>query len=236
MKYTLYGYRQDVSCELGLYFDELAILRYIDDFRNTGDMYFEEIEGRKYYWVLYEKMIKDYPTFKTRFKDPVRKVADMMRKGNLNKVLDFKLLHWNGRKKGTYTFFAINEEIYQELIAPIIDKKEVKKEIAPTSEPSSFNDEEEITSENWMIGMELEEEPQPQQEPQQEPYKEEQQQEIFKPSSLNAEKIEEYVNKFDDDVKPYAREYLKGKGELFIPMIKMILNLPKDKQIEKLRK
>ena len=76
------------------------------------------------------------------------------------------------------------------------------------------------------------EEPQPQQEP----YKEEQPQEIYKPSSLNAEKIEEYVNKFDDDVKPYAREYLKGKGELFIPMIKMILNLPKDKQIEKLRK
>ena len=133
-KYTLYGYRQDVSCELGLYFDELAILRYIDDFRNTGKMYFEEIEGRKYYWVLYEKMIDFYPTFKTRFKDPTRKVADMMRKGNLNKVLDFKILHWNGKKKGTYTFFAINEEIYQELIAPIIDKKEVKKEVIPCKE------------------------------------------------------------------------------------------------------
>ena len=219
MKYTLYGYRQDVSCELGLYFDELAILRYIDDFRNTGNMYFEEIEGKKYYWVLYESVVEFYPTFKTRFKDPTRKVADMMRKGNLNKVLDFKLLHWNGRKKGTYTFFAIKEEIYQELIAPIFDEKEVKKEVAPTSEPSSLNADEEITSENWMIGMELEEEPQ---------------QEIFKPSSLNAEKIEEYVNKFDDDVKPYAREYLKGKGELFIPMIKTILKLPKDKQIKRL--
>lgn len=182
-KYTLYGYRQDVSCELGLYFDELAILRYIDDFRNTGKMYFEEIEGRKYYWVLYEKMIDFYPTFKTRFKDPTRKVADMMRKGNLNKVLDFKILHWNGKKKGTYTFFAINEEIYQELIAPIIDKKEVKKEVAPTKE-----------------------------EPQQEPYKE-QVQEIYKPSSLNAEEIEEYVNKFSDKVKPYVRKYLEGKTE-----------------------
>lgn len=226
MKYTLYGYRQDIACELGLYFDELAILRYIDDFRNTGDMYFEEIEGRKYYWVLYEKIIKDYPTFKTRFKDPVRKVADMMRKGNLNKVLDFKLLHWNGRKKGTYTFFAIKEDIYQELIAPIIDKKEVKKEVAPTKE-------------------EPQPQPQPQQKPQQNKPASYDQEELIKkmknevneqkPSSLNAEEIEECINAFDDDVKPYVREYLKAKGELFAPMLKLILKSPKDEQIKKLR-
>lgn len=34
--------------------------------------------------------------------------------------------------------------------------KNAQQEVAPTSEPSSFNADEEVTSENWMIGMELE--------------------------------------------------------------------------------
>ena len=59
MKYTIYGYRQDVSFELGLYFDELAILRYFDDFRRTGKMYSEEVDGKTYYWVIYEKIAED---------------------------------------------------------------------------------------------------------------------------------------------------------------------------------
>lgn len=130
MKYTIYGYRQDVSFELGLYFDELAILRYFDDFRRTGKMYSEEVDGKTYYWVIYEKIAEEFPTFKLRFKDPVRKIASLMKNGNLSKVLESKTLYWNGKQKGTFSFFAINEEVYNRLIAPVFDKEVVscKKE------------------------------------------------------------------------------------------------------------
>lgn len=89
-------------------------------------------------------------------------------------------------------FFKNTKEVEKRLIT-LTDKikiepqeiqKEAQKEVAPTKE-----------------------------EPQQEPYKEEQVQEIYKPSSLNAEEIEEYVNKFSDKVKPYVRKYLEGKTE-----------------------
>lgn len=118
-------------------------------------------------------------------------------------------------------FFKNTKEVEKRLITltdkikiePQETQKEAQQEVAPTKE-------------------------EPQQKPykEEQPYKEEPQQEIYKSSSLNAEKIEEYINAFDDDVKPYAREYLKGKGELFIPIIKLILNLPKNEQIKKLRK
>ena len=139
MKYTIYGYRQDVAFKLGLYFDELAILRYFDDFRNTGKMYTKEIDGKKYHWVIYEKIVEDYPVFKLKFKDPVRKVASMMKKGSLSKVLLSKTLHWNGLQRGTFSFFAINEDVYNELVSPILNKevapcKEEQLEVAPTME------------------------------------------------------------------------------------------------------
>lgn len=152
-------------------------------------------------------------------------ITNLKRKGYIEVKLFFK-----NTKEVEKRLITLTDKIK---IEPQETQKEAQQEVAPTSEPSSLNADEEVTSENWMIGMELEEEPQ--QEPQQEPYKEELQ-EIYKPSPLNAEEIEEYINAFDDDVKPYAREYLQGKGKLFIPLLKSILKLPKDKQIERLRK
>ena len=39
-------------------------------------------------------------------------------------------MYWNGKQKGTFSFFAINEEVYNRLIAPVFDKEVVscKKE------------------------------------------------------------------------------------------------------------
>ena len=109
-------YNQEVAFELGLYFDDLAILRYFDNFRKSGKMYKREIDGEIYYWIVYEKIVEDYPLFKLRFKNPTRKVAEMMRDGSLNKVLKNKTLHWNGKQKGTFSFYAINHEVYNRLI------------------------------------------------------------------------------------------------------------------------
>jgi hypothetical protein len=61
-----------------------------------------------------------------------------MKNGNLNKVLESKTLYWNGKQKGTFSFFAINEEVYNRLIAPIFDKEVIscKKERSRNKQPN----------------------------------------------------------------------------------------------------
>lgn len=61
MRKWIHGYKQDVAIEYGLSNDELLILRHFEDFVNSHkmDSFFDGKD--MYYWVNYEKFLKDLP-------------------------------------------------------------------------------------------------------------------------------------------------------------------------------
>ncbi|MDY2737541.1 conserved phage C-terminal domain-containing protein [Intestinibacter sp.] len=61
MRKWIHGYKQDVAIEYGLSNDELLILRHFEDFANSHkmDSFFDGKD--MYYWVNYEKFLKDLP-------------------------------------------------------------------------------------------------------------------------------------------------------------------------------
>ena len=53
MKYTMLGFSQKSSDELGLDILDLAILRWFIDFKNSGTMKVKRLQGENYYWISY---------------------------------------------------------------------------------------------------------------------------------------------------------------------------------------
>ena len=58
MKYTMLGFSQQIAADYGLDLNDLAILRWFVDFKESGNMRSMEIDGDVYYWVFYEKNIR----------------------------------------------------------------------------------------------------------------------------------------------------------------------------------
>ena len=56
MKYTMLGFSQQIAADYGLDLNDLAILRWFVDFKESGNMRSMEIDRNVYYWVLYEKI------------------------------------------------------------------------------------------------------------------------------------------------------------------------------------
>ena len=56
MKYTMLGFSQQIAADYGLDLNDLAILRWFVDFKESGNMHSMEIDGDVYYWVFCEKI------------------------------------------------------------------------------------------------------------------------------------------------------------------------------------
>ena len=107
MKYTMLGFSQQIAADYGLDLNDLAILRWFVDFKESGNMRSMEIDGDVYYWVFYEKISEELFIIK------LQKSAIYKR---LKKMCDCDIL----KKKtvscgGNYSYFALGEN-YQELI------------------------------------------------------------------------------------------------------------------------
>ena len=59
MKYTMLGFSQQIAADYGLDLNDLAILRWFVDFKESGNMRSMEIDRNVYYWVLYEKILEE---------------------------------------------------------------------------------------------------------------------------------------------------------------------------------
>lgn len=59
MKYTMLGFSQKSSDELGLDILDLAILRWFIDFKNSGTMKVKRLQGENYYWISYKAISED---------------------------------------------------------------------------------------------------------------------------------------------------------------------------------
>ena len=117
MKYNISGFDQSAMIELGLNADDLNILRWFIDFKDSGKMlkeYFIE-ENCFYYWINYNGLIEAFPYLfvNCNTEETKKKKLQRLLNGNISKILKKKLIK---NKKGTYTFSALNEINYQKLL------------------------------------------------------------------------------------------------------------------------
>ena len=133
MKYTMLGFSQQIAADYGLDLNDLAILRWFVDFKESGNMRSMEIDGDVYYWVFYEKISEELFIIK------LQKSAIYKR---LKKMCDCDIL----KKKtvscgGNYSYFALGEN-YQELIKSqkyIKTKSPKKNNTSPDENTTSGN-------------------------------------------------------------------------------------------------
>ena len=134
MKYTMLGFSQQIAADYGLDLNDLAILRWFVDFKESGNMRSMEIDGNVYYWVFHEKISEELFIIK------LQKSAIYKR---LKKMCDCDIL----KKKtvscgGNYSYFALGEN-YQELIKSqkyIKTKSPKKNNTSPDENTTSGND------------------------------------------------------------------------------------------------
>ena len=103
MKYTIMGFNQAKAVELNLDTDDLLILSYFSDFRDTELMVSEEFEGKRYYWLRYDALLENLPILRIASKSSLRR--------RLKKLQDAKVLshYCKKTKEGTYSFYGIGE-------------------------------------------------------------------------------------------------------------------------------
>lgn len=116
MQYNFLGFSVSKMMELNLDVKDMAILRYFVDFRETGKMNYEIVEGEKYYWINYKSIEEEMPYLS------LGKRAIMIR---MLKLKDLGILiHYTKKEGGTYSFYNLGDK-YNELIN--INKDKVTK-------------------------------------------------------------------------------------------------------------
>lgn len=107
MQFSFLGYSVKKIMELGLDVKDVTILRYFDDFRQSGKMNYEIIEGVRYYWISYQNIENGLPFL------GLGKRSIMMR---MLKLRDLGVLsHYTKKEGGTFSYYALGER-YKELV------------------------------------------------------------------------------------------------------------------------
>ena len=115
MQFSFLGYSVKKIMELNLDVKDVTILRYFDDFRKSGKMNYEEVEGVKYYWISYQNIENELPFL------GLGKRSIMMR---MFKLRDLGILsHYTKKEGGTFSFYALGDK-YNELINSNLDNNE----------------------------------------------------------------------------------------------------------------
>jgi hypothetical protein len=99
MKYTLYGFSQSKAIEFGLDLNDLVILRYIVDFKDSKNMKTEVVDGECYYWVKYQGILQELPILKIKKDSIYRRLKAMCKIGILK--------HKTFKRSGTYSFYTL---------------------------------------------------------------------------------------------------------------------------------
>lgn len=110
MKYTIEGFQQRKSIEMGLDVKDLVLLRWMIDFYNTGLMEFHSFNGKEYFWVDYKYLLQELPILAIESKDVLKR--------RLNKIvtsglLEFRMFAGAGNK----TYYRFIPEILRCLLS-----------------------------------------------------------------------------------------------------------------------
>lgn len=104
MQYSFLGFSVKNIMEFNLDIKDLAILRYFIDFKDSGRMNYEIIDGEKYYWVSYQSFAKEMPYL------GLEKRSVMAR---MLKLRDMGLLdHYTKKEGGTFSYFKLGNKFY----------------------------------------------------------------------------------------------------------------------------
>jgi uncharacterized phage protein (TIGR02220 family) len=114
MKYTIEGFDQERLIELSIGLDEAVILRWLIDFSHSDDMVKIYEDNRIWYWVKYSGILKDIPIIAGSKKTIQRKLYNLVKSG----VLEHKTI----KKKGTFSYYSINEDVYKTLVEKVRTK------------------------------------------------------------------------------------------------------------------
>ena len=107
MQFSFLGYSVKKIMEFNLDVKDVTILRYFYNFRKSGRMNYEIIEGEKYYWISYQNIENELPFL------GLGKRTIMMR---MLKLRDLGILsHYTKKEGGTFSFYALGER-YKDLL------------------------------------------------------------------------------------------------------------------------
>jgi uncharacterized phage protein (TIGR02220 family) len=107
MQFSFLGYSVKKIMEFNLDVKDVTILRYFDDFRKSGKMSCEVIDGVKHYWISYQNIENELPFL------GLGKRTIMMR---MLKLRDLGILsHYTKKEGGTFSFYALGEK-YKDLL------------------------------------------------------------------------------------------------------------------------
>lgn len=119
MQYSFLGFSTLKMRELNLDVKDMIILRYFVDFKDSGKMLYEIVNGRKYYWINYRTMEEEMPHLE------LGKKAIMKR---MHKLRDMGILdHYTKKEGGTFSYFALGPKYY-ELINKVNNYEKTKEE------------------------------------------------------------------------------------------------------------
>ena len=137
MQFSFLGYSVKKIMELNLDVKDVTILRYFDDFRKSGKMNYEEIEGVKYYWISYQNIENELPFL------GLGKRSIMIR---MLKLRDLGILsHYTKKEGGTFSFYALGDK-YKELLSSNINNEyennnsNIEKNINNNTTKNKFED------------------------------------------------------------------------------------------------
>lgn len=134
MKTSNLGYNQAVCCELGVNFVENGILRYLQDFYDTGKMKTFEVEGKTFFWIKYDKFLEDMPNMEFNKRTLTARMKKLVEKG----ILEFHLY----RKAGNYSLYRFTDLYTDRLLTKDKSKAKAKTKaidvVIEQSESSTF--------------------------------------------------------------------------------------------------
>ena len=107
MKFTILGFSHPAAYDLGLDINDLAILRWYIDFKESGYMNKKVIDGKEFYLVIYEYVLEDLPILCMKKDAVYRRFKKMCDK----KILERRTINEGGK----FPYFAIGEN-YAELV------------------------------------------------------------------------------------------------------------------------
>lgn len=133
MRYTILGFSQEVAIDLGLTMEQLLIIRWFIDFKDSGSIkkYIDKEDNKVYYWVTYRKIISDIPiivsdcvvkaegdkeykgTPEDRLYKSQKQKLKRILSGNISKVIT---RHVERGSNGTYLYLSLKEQVYETLI------------------------------------------------------------------------------------------------------------------------
>lgn len=120
MRYTIMGFSQAKLVEYGLDTVDATLLRYFVDFKESNRMKLEMVEGKAYFWLQYDGVLRELPILKMK-KGSVQSRLFKMRDAGV-------LTHHVKRLGGTYSYFGLGDKYFQ-LIGSEEAEGDLKEEV-----------------------------------------------------------------------------------------------------------